>query len=361
MAIVKRRRADGSTAWMVRVGRHPAKTFGTKAEARQYEGVLLNRHAPEGRESVASFYERWLVEYRANYESTQATNRLQAKWFVEEHGSRMMDSITHREARSWAIANPARVRGAAKMFSDAVRDGVVTENVFAGVPRPKYSRADEEPPDEAGIWRLAEACDVLGAEAPVFRAMVLTAAFTGVRFGELVALEWPDVGDGTLRVVRSYMAQGDRFKVPKSGQGAVIALPAPALEAIRAMPRRLGACSKARSPEGFVFRPKRAQHFRPCSHHDRWKLVREEAGEPDLAWHMLRHACATMMLRNGATPEMAAQQLRHRDGGNLIRQRYGHLLSDASVMAALDGIRSALPSHTPAQEPSVRRGFRVVG
>lgn len=358
MAIVKRQRKNG-TAWMVRVEGHPARTFDSKGEARQHEGTLLNRRSGSG-ETVGGFHARWLTDFPREYESTRGTLRRQTRAFAEKFADRRMDSITKREAREWARANRAKIRGVKAMFGDAVKDETVAANPFDGVSPPKYSRADREPPDEKAVFALADACDVLGSEGVTFRAMVLTAGLTGARFGELVAVEWPWVGDGVLRLQRAYMGEGNSFKRPKSGEGRVVALPWPAQEAILAVPRRLDRCPSAVSSEGFVFRPGRAEHFRPCSHHGRWKKVREAAGFPGLEWHMLRHACATMMLRNGASPEQVAQQLGHRDGGALIRQRYGHLLSDESVRRALDGIRSALPSHKPDEGASVSGLVRAV-
>ena len=52
--------------------------------------------------------------------------------------------------------------------------------------------------------------------------------------------------------------------------------------------------------------------------------VRVAFGRPRLQFHELRHACATLLLERGLTPEDVALQLGHRDGGGLVRRLYGH-------------------------------------
>jgi integrase len=82
------------------------------------------------------------------------------------------------------------------------------------------------------VYRLADAL------APRFRALVLVAAFSGLRWGELAALRRCDVDlvDGVVRVPRKVAALRNRmeFGPPKSDAGRrTVALPAAALAALR--------------------------------------------------------------------------------------------------------------------------------
>src|SRR5207247_3665391 len=73
------------------------------------------------------------------------------------------------------------------------------------------------------------------------RAMVLTAAFAGLRLGELCALKWSDLEGDKLHVRRAW--NGSREKPPKSGKGRVVPI---VLELRRVL-------DELRRDEGYVF------------------------------------------------------------------------------------------------------------
>ena len=82
------------------------------------------------------------------------------------------------------------------------------------------------------VYRLADALP------PRFRALVIVAAFSGLRWGELAALRRADVdlAEGTVRVPRKLAALRNRmeFGPPKSEAGRrVVALPKAAVVALR--------------------------------------------------------------------------------------------------------------------------------
>jgi integrase len=52
---------------------------------------------------------------------------------------------------------------------------------------------------------------------------------------------------------------------------------------------------------------------------------------PEARWHDLRHFHATWLLDRGASVLDVAIQLGHRDGGELVRRRYGHPSSDLAL------------------------------
>jgi integrase len=63
------------------------------------------------------------------------------------------------------------------------------------------------------VWALVRA-----AESEQDAAIFLTAAFTGLRGGELVALRWRDVDWGASRVRVCGSFAGGRLTTPKSGK-----------------------------------------------------------------------------------------------------------------------------------------------
>ena len=107
----------------------------------------------------------------------------------------------------------------------------------------RVAAAKNLPVDRREVWVTRGQLDVLAQEIAVpYRALVITAALTGLRFGELAALRWDDVhldkplddgavaGPGRLRVVRavsdpSRCGRDRRIKGPKTQAGQrIIAL-----------------------------------------------------------------------------------------------------------------------------------------
>ena len=103
------------------------------------------------------------------------------------------------------------------LFSFAVKRGWLAANPLLGVDRPRAPEVDADirylELEEVEALLRAVPDDDLGSTE---RALYLTAAMTGLRQGELVALRWRDVdwGAGRVRVRRNYT--GGDFGTPKS-------------------------------------------------------------------------------------------------------------------------------------------------
>lgn len=150
--------------------------------------------------------------------------------------------------------------------------------------------------------------------------MIQFSAWTGVRAGELHALQWGDIGAETIWIRRARKRDGS-LGLPKNGQERKIAFVPPA-RVLDDVPRR------AASP--FVFHSPRGNPLAQGSHHYAWRPLRAAAGLPNMRWHDLRHFCATQLLELGMTHFDVSVQLGHRDGGALVMERYGHPWEDAA-------------------------------
>jgi integrase len=151
-------------------------------------------------------------------------------------------------------------------------------------------------------------------------AIILFAAYTGVRPGELGALKWVDLDPANRQAVISHGLDGQGGeKSPKNGLARPIVLPPRALEALGAVARR------ADSP--YVFHSPRGKRLSKGSLNYLWHPVaaawRAQGGR-DVDLYELRHACATLLLERGLRPADVAVQLGHTDGGRLVQILYGH-------------------------------------
>lgn len=126
--------------------------------------------------------------------------------------------------------NAKNARVARAMFTDAINDGLhAGPNPFSNLrlEQPR-GRRDLVALTEAELVRLADcAPQSLGAVGPTFRAMILFAAYVGLRPGELFALERRDVAQDEVTIRQSLDGTG-QIKAPKNGRVGTVILPPPA-------------------------------------------------------------------------------------------------------------------------------------
>jgi integrase len=293
-------------------------TFATKREARRAEQqakpVKLGSNA-----TVAEFCDRWLRDYARPSPSTQRSYRYAVQAFKAEFGRRRLDAIDRPEARAWVQRHPqSNARVVRAMYADAMRDGLVAANPFAGLRLQKpRGRKDLTALTEVQIDELADAAlEALDPEvAPAMRAMILVAGYCGLRPGELFALEWSDLGGDELTVARSIDSTGQP-KLPKNGKPRTILMPPKARHALAELPRRVDV--------PWVFTTSKGRRFTKSSLRYHFTPVRSAWGSPNLDFYELRHACATLLLERGASPMDVAQHLGHSDHGRLVQELYGH-------------------------------------
>jgi integrase len=321
---------DPKTRRMRQVG-----TFQTRREALRAEVDASEKRAASGRETVASFAGRWMDDYPRPRESTRRHNSERVQAFAAEHARRRMDSITIDEARAWAHAHKTQLPALRAMFNDARRSGIVTVNPFAslGIER---SRGRRDLPSEwltlADVDHIAAlAFQVHGDYGPTMAAIIRFAAYTGVRPGELFALEHDDLGGDTITVRRAADSRTRTIGLPKNGRARTIVYPQAARDAVQ---------QAARMHPDLVFTTPQGRPFWQSSFHYVWSPVRSAAGRPRMALHELRHFCATRLLELGLSPADVAVQLGHTDGGALVMSTYGHpseRAARARIAAAVDG------------------------
>lgn len=208
-------------------------------QARKDEATLLAAR-PATEETVASYASQFLTDYQRTRKASSADTAERAlAAFVKDFGPRRLDSITRMEAREWARGVPqSRIPVVVTMFNRAVDDDELLErNPFRGLSHRTRGRSDERPPTEAELDRLLAACSALGGYAPRMRALIKFAAYTGMRPGELFALEWADIDFDAMRImVRRRVYKGE-LDLPKSNRVRRIALTPPARDALLGQPR----------------------------------------------------------------------------------------------------------------------------
>ncbi len=209
------------------------------------------------------------------------------------------------------------------------------------VPRrlPRFLREDEVEP-------------LLRALAPEWRSLFATAIYTGMRKGELLGLQRPevDLAAGTIAVARSWdrdTTKGGHADLIPIADGLrpfiVAALNASPSEFV--FPRADGkmhnptlkldvvlrrALKRAGLVSGYVHKCRRCGHSESASDQElrrcpkcKMKLWPKPVPK-DLTFHSLRHTAATLLLKAGVPLETVRRLLRHSDP-KLTADVYGHL------------------------------------
>lgn len=160
---------------------------------------------------------------------------------------------------------------------------------------------------ERPVLTVAEVYAVADAITPRYRLLVLLAAFTGLRFGELASLRRRDIdtANAMLMVRRSQaeMQTGALFdKAPKSDAGVrPVAFPTELLPDVE---RHLaGFAGPGR--DGHVFVGPRRGQLRRSNFRDDWINARTKAGiTADVHFHDLRHTGNTLAASGASLREL---------------------------------------------------------
>lgn len=170
-----------------------------------------------------------------------------------------------------------------------------------------------------------------GAVPPRFKALIIVAAFSGLRWGELAALRRCDVDlvEGRLRVPRKLAAlrNGMAFGAPKSAAGVrTVALPSAATTALRA---HMNGEFVEDGQQALIFTGQKGAVLRSGNFGRavQWIDTVERLGlPPGFHFHDLRHTGNTLAAASGAS----TRELMHRMGQSSMRAAliYQHATSE---------------------------------
>ncbi|MET8148267.1 tyrosine-type recombinase/integrase [Actinoplanes sp. NPDC049668] len=212
-------------------------------------------------------------------------------------------------------------------------DEIIRQNPCRISGYDRYHTPERPTASIAQVFALADAMPTH------FSALVVVAALSGLRWGELAALRRRDVDlDAALvRVPRKLAVLDGRveFGPPKSAAGVrVVALPAAAVEALTA---HLAAFVDGH-PDVLIFTGAKGRVLRSSSFGKAsgWREAVASVGLPGFHFHDLRHTGNTLAASSGAS----TRELMHRMGHSTMRAAliYQHATSerDREIASAMD-------------------------
>lgn len=227
----------------------------------------------------------------------------------------------------------------------AVKNNTISRNVAAVHAPPKVQER------EIAILPADQISDVIARlEGHALFPIVSLALATGMRRGELLALQWGDVdlNAATVRVERSVeeTKAGLRIKSPKTKRGRrSITLPPDAVAMLRAhkvkmLELRLTLGAGNIAPESLVFSSVDGGLLSPDNLSRDWRRVSSSRKLPRVPFHGLRHTHVSILIRAGVDILTVSRRLGH-NKPSVTLDTYGHLIEGADASAA-DAISKAL-------------------
>ena len=207
-----------------------------------------------------------------------------------------------------------------KALEQAVRWRLVPYNVSDGATKPRQEKRETEALTIEQVFAFLRTAHEVGDR---FEALYVVAAFTGMRPGELLALNWRDLlldgPEPAARVQRglSKGPGGPAFKRTKTEKGRLVTLLPLAVEALKRHRKRQAEdrlkYSGLWKDHDLVFP---SQTGTPMSWENlvkrNFKPLLKEAGLPQtVRFYDLRHTFATWMLEQGENPKIVQEILGH--------------------------------------------------
>jgi integrase len=390
LAYTSRKTGKTTNTWQARYtapdGRERTKRFARKVDAERWldtNGADIARGQwfdPEaGKQPFRSYAEDWLTTKA----DVAPRTRINIEGRLENHalphfGDQAMSAIRPADVRAFVAKltlsglAPSTVRATyrtvSQIFAQAAIDKVVPSTPCVTVKLPKDSKQDE-----MHFLTAEQVNDLADAIEGRYRALVYTAAYGGLRAGELVAvkverLELGELG-GTIAVTGAASeVRGELvFGTTKTGRKRTVPIPRFLSAMLSEHLEQYG------SPGGFVFtapgggpirhRNFYRRQFQPAVTKAR-KLAIEQDREDDaipanLRFHDLRHTCAAMLIANGRHMEEVKDHLGH-SSIRVTSDRYGHLFPSTRKERA-DALEATFAASRARAETDERRTkFSVV-
>jgi integrase len=203
------------------------------------------------------------------------------RWRAGMTSVRVQRELSNKTKNNLLVLMHAIFRHAVKLYG-------LPANPVASVDRFRVrSSGDIQVFSPEEVWALVRAA---GSEADA--AIFLTAAFTGLRRGELLGLRWRDVdfAGSTIRVRASYAA--GKLTTPKSGKVRAVPMAPDVASALA----RLGDRERFTGDDDFVFAGELGPPLDGDALSSRYRDALERAGLRPLRFHDLRHTFGTRMI-----------------------------------------------------------------
>jgi integrase len=330
--------AGGRYHW---VGRFATKRERDNAVAQARTEKSWEKDAPN-EITCGRWADRFLVRYERDHkDSSYDTATASLARFKADFGDRPVAAVTRHEAIDWAErVPPSKVPIVVTLFNVAVDEELIDRNPFRGLGHRTRGRRDEHPPTVEELECLLDGCAALGDYAGQMRALIIFGAYSGMRPGELMALEWGDIDFTANRIDVQRRVYKGRLDIPKSNKTRRIALAPPARDALLRQPTRAGE---------LVFLSKDGRRLSAPTLSGYWAQVKAAAGLDFDFYLATKHYGVHLLYKLGlSTRAIAAQMGWSEKAVENLLQVYGHI--DLIALEEVDRLYEKVAPLRPVRE-----------
>ena len=353
-------------------------TFATKGDAQRWLSATETDiargdwHDPRlGDVPLFDWSERWLATKAPTLQpsTVELYRYLLRRHVLPRFGPTPVGRLTAADIQSWLAdlhrtsLSPNTVAKAYRVLSGAM-EGARQAGMIARSPC-TLKGAGTERHDEMRIATPEQVAAITTAVGPRWEALVLTAAYSGLRWGELAGLRRCDVDlDGRTIAVRRKLAEVNgelSFGPPKSAAGRrTIGIPTFVARSL-AVHIELYALA---GDDGLVFPSLDGQPMRRANFRQRvWEPATAEVGMSGFRFHDLRHTAATLAAASGTSLKALMARIGH--GSAAAALRYQHVIDgqDADIVSYLErfGDDPSVPVRAPGDATVTDSGGHAVG
>ncbi len=319
----------------------------SSAGAKNYEAFLRQRLAkgeslereikkPESVPTFLDFSKKWFDVYVKNnnkYSEVLNKESLLRAHLVPFFGKKLLDKISNLDVESYKAkkiqagqANKS-INNQLIVLSKCLRVAQEWE-VINKIPRIKLLKVQ---PQKFDFLSTDECQNLIDHCDGVIKEMVIFGLKTGLRFGELIAIEWSDINlSGRIATIQKSIARG-RLGSTKSNKIRYIPLLDDIIQMIEVRPKKTGFIFTKGENKPLVQLSCIQQLHRSC----------KRAGMRNIGWHALRHTFASQLAQGGVSILVIKELLGHSDLKTTMR--YSHLTA-STVRGAIETLKYT-PGH----------------
>jgi integrase len=351
----------GTVVWTARYrdaeGKEHTRNFNRKTDGQRWldevtASVLTGRYVDpqRGKMTFRDYVEtEWLPAQQQHRPSTRAQIRSHlAKNIYPVIGGRQLDSLVPSDiqavvARASANLAPATVQVAYRYLSTICKAAVaakrIAETPCRGINLPEAVKRRVVPITTEQVNAIVDAVPER------YRALVIAAAGTGMRQGEIFGLTTDRVNLLEHRIVvdrqlTSVSNERPKFGPPKTKAGDR-RLPLPVVVS-DALLEHLALF--ASGPDGLIFTNEYGAPLRRSGFNTMWRRALKNAGVEPTVFHSLRHYYASLLIRHGESVKVVQERLGHASATETL-DTYAHLWhdSDERTREAVDAVLKFTP------------------
>jgi integrase len=392
MACIRKRRGKWVADWRDGYGNRKWKSFDTRRQAEDF----LDQERPKARQwqrsavprdtTLATYKSCWLasIQPTIKHRTYIGYDRLLTVHVIPILGSVPMQRLHRSQIRDFLAAKLAidgpnsltknTVRNIhatlRAMLRAAVDDGLLTNNPAEKLGRqlrlvtPKMTRQE----NIKAMTREQRQCFLAQAQqdSPHLYPLFATLAGTGMRLGEVVALQWNDVNylSREIRIERAFSdhAKQGEIQTPKSGHGRTVDLSHNLIKVLKTHQGLTRPPASPRAQPDWIFPTRGGNPFDGTNLRRLMREILKNASLPlHFTPHCLRHTYASLMLQQGESIVYVQRQLGHASI-QLTVDTYGKWLpmGNKAAVDRLDGeigsktVATSISASSPSSIPALQ-------